>query len=73
MSKINLDVFVAEIDLNVAELFTKLTAIPMCHVHVYLHVRWYLQRGRSRAFLMKLNVECMSMFNSSTAAVQCSV
>lgn len=35
MSMIKLGVFVAEIDFNVAELFTKLTTIAMCHAHFF--------------------------------------
>lgn len=57
MSMIKLGVFVAEIDFNVAELFTKLTTIAMCHAHFFLHVRWYLQCGW--AILMKLDASSM--------------
>jgi hypothetical protein len=35
MSKVKLDVFVAEIDFNVAELFTKLATIAIGHAHVF--------------------------------------
>ena len=35
MSKIKLDVFVAEVDFNVAELLTKLNTIAMYFAHVF--------------------------------------
>ena len=35
MSKIKLDVFVAEVGFNVAELFTKLNTIAMYFAHVF--------------------------------------
>jgi hypothetical protein len=35
MSKIKLNVFVAEVGFDVAGLFTELINIAMCHVHVF--------------------------------------